>query len=224
MKKIIIAIDGPAGSGKTTTAKLVAENLNYLYLDTGAMYRAVTLAALRSGTENSEDKTNILLKSISIELKQSGVGQITFLNGEDVSKEIRKPEVTKWVSPVSAMEQVRIEMVRLQREIGKNGGIVVDGRDIGTTVFPLAELKIYLVATPEERASRRLKELLLNGINISQDELKQQIIDRDIYDSSRKISPLRKAEDATELDTTNLSIEEQVDFIINEAKRIINII
>jgi cytidylate kinase len=222
MKKITIAIDGPAGSGKTTTAKIVADDLDYLYLDTGAMYRAVTLAALRNKTEASEAATMKLLGSIKVRLEQSSSGQITYLNDEDVSKEIRDPLVTKWVSPVSAMGSVREAMVDLQREIGKNGGIVVDGRDIGTTVFPKAELKIFLIATPDERAKRRAKELKAAGKEFEIDEIKQQIIDRDKYDSSRKISPLKKADDAIELDTTSLSIEEQSRIIIEKAKVIIN--
>lgn len=222
MQKIIIAIDGPAGSGKTTTAKITADKLGYLYLDTGAMYRAVTLAALRAGTESDEVATNELLKSISVELKQSEAGQITLLNGEDVSAEIRDPEVTKWVSPVSAMEAVRTEMVELQRQIGKSGAIVIDGRDIGTTVFPNAELKIFLIASVEERAERRGRELRAAGKDFATEEIKEQIIARDKYDSSRKISPLRKADDAIELDTTDMTIEEQSEFIINKALEIIN--
>ncbi|MDQ1266838.1 MAG: CMP/dCMP kinase [Bacteroidota bacterium] len=220
--KIKIAIDGPAGSGKSTTAKFAAEKLKYIYVDTGAMYRAVTLAWLRHGKAYNEESIIRMLDSINIELEQSPNGQRTLLNGEDVSEEIRSPEVTKIVSPVSAIGAVREKMVEQQREIGKNGGIVMDGRDIGTVVFPDAELKIYLVASIEARAKRRQIEYAANGIVIDIAELKNQIESRDNYDSSRSHSPLRKADDAIEIDTSNITIEQQTDLVLYYSQKIIN--
>jgi cytidylate kinase len=222
MKKIIIAIDGPAGSGKSTTAKIAAEKLGYIYIDTGAMYRAITLAWIKSGSElNEENFKNVTNESL-ITLKQSSLGQRTILNGIDVSDEIRTPDVTKFVSPVSADAYVREKMVEQQRLMSIDGGVVMDGRDIGTVVFPQAELKIYLVASIEARTERRLQEMIANGMNVTFEDLKKMISDRDIYDSSRKNSPLRMAEDAVQIDTTNLSIIEQTNIIIELAEKIIN--
>ena len=221
MKKIKIAIDGPAGSGKTTTAKIVAEKLGYIYIDTGAMYRAVTLAWLRSGRELNEEVICELMNNIEITLKNTSSGQRTYLNQEDVSDDIRLPDVTKHVSPVSAIGCVREKLVAMQRELAKEGAAVLDGRDIGTVVFPDAELKIYLIATVESRAERRTKELREKNIEFSVEEIKQQISDRDNYDSSRANSPLRKADDAVEIDTSNLTIKQQCDLIIDFAKKII---
>jgi cytidylate kinase len=218
---IIIAIDGPAGSGKSTTARLVAQKLGYLYIDTGAMYRAVTLAWLKSGLELDEQNVSNIVDNSIINLIQGEQQQIVLLNNEDVTQEIRKPEITKFVSPISAMGYVREKMVAQQRDMGKFGGVVMDGRDIGTVVFPKAELKVFLVASAQERANRRLKELSLAGINQSFDEILQSIVQRDQYDSSRDISPLRKADDAIELDTTNITIDEQCNFIIDRALKII---
>lgn len=214
MKKIIIALDGPAGSGKTTTAKIVADKLGYLYIDTGAMYRAVTLAWLRQKQEYSDAGVIAMLDSLQIELRQSEVGQRTILNGEDVSEDIRLPEVTKLVSPVSAIAEVRDKLVAMQREIGNAGGVVMDGRDIGTAVFPNAELKVFLVASIETRANRRTKELLAKGMEVNEELIKKEIADRDHYDSNREHSPLRKAEDAIEIDTSAMTLQEQADTII----------
>jgi cytidylate kinase len=222
MKKIIIAIDGPAGSGKSSSAKIVAERLGYIYIDTGAMYRAITLEALRRGIADNEDEIYKILDELKIELHPSPNGQRTILNGEDVSDAIRLPEVTRWVSPVSAMKCVREKLVAEQRQIGQNGGVVMDGRDIGTVVFPNAELKIYLVASIEARSERRAKELREKNIEVDLEELKKQIVDRDIYDSTRPISPLRKADDAIEIDTSNMTLQEQSELIIELAKKIIN--
>lgn len=222
MKKIIIAIDGPSGSGKSTTAREAAKKLNYLYIDTGAMYRAVTLAWIKSGNDFSNESICEIIKNIKIELKITDEGQKTFLNGSDVSFDIRKPDVTKWVSPVSAIDCVRTAMVDMQRNIGKDGGIVMDGRDIGTVVFPNADLKIFLVASIEERAKRRQKELSQSGIQLSFEEVMAQLESRDIYDSSRANSPLKKAADAILLDTSSLTIEEQTNKVVNLALKIIN--
>lgn len=215
MKNIIIAIDGPAGSGKSTTAKIVAEKLGYIYIDTGAMYRAVTLACIEQNIEINDSEVAKLVDTLEIELRQSVNGQRTILNGRDVSDDIRTPEVTKLVSPVSAMEYVRTKMVKQQRQIGKIGGVVMDGRDIGTVVFPNADLKIYLVASIEARAVRRKLELSSKGFDVSIEDLKSQINARDQYDSTRNISPLRKAEDAIEIDTSNITIDQQTSRILN---------
>ncbi len=221
MKNIIISIDGPAGSGKSTSAKIVAERLGYIYIDTGAMYRAVTLACIERKTEISEIEVNKVVDDVKIELKQSSSGQRTYLNGRDVSDDIRRPDVTKLVSPVSAMWYVREKMVEQQREMGKSGGVVMDGRDIGTVVFPNADLKIYLIASITARAERRLIELKSKGFESSVDEIISQISARDKYDSSRENSPLRKAEDAVEIDTSNITIQQQTEKIISLAKEII---
>ncbi len=221
MKKIIIAIDGPAGSGKTSSAKIVAEKLSYIYVDTGAMYRAVTLSVLRNNVLIEEPEVLNLMQTIKIELEASSKGQLTLLNGEDVSLDIRLPEVTKLVSPVSAMGCVRDLMVAQQRELGKRGGVVMDGRDIGTVVFPQAELKIFLVASIDTRVLRRSKELAAKGIDFDFVELKQQILDRDQYDSSRSHSPLKKALDSIEIDTSLLSLQEQTAVILDLAEKAI---
>ncbi len=221
MKKIIIALDGPAGSGKTTTAKRLAEKLSYVYIDTGAMYRAVTLAWMRSGLEINDKYAAKLVDSIKVELVNKGNGQLTYLDGKDVSDEIRTTEVTKLVSPVSAMPYVREKMVAMQREMGFKGGVVMDGRDIGTAVFPNADLKIFLIASIDARAERRTKEMLEKGMDANVEDIKQQIIDRDNYDSSREYSPLKKADDAIEIDTSNMTIDDQVDSIYNLAQEII---
>jgi len=222
MKKIIIALDGPAGSGKTTTAKIVADHLGYLYIDTGAMYRAVTLAWIRRNRAYNDADVIEMLGSLNIELKQSELGQRTILNGEDVSDAIRLPEVTKLVSPVSAIAEVREKLVATQREIGKMGGVVMDGRDIGTAVFPNAELKIFLIASIEARAERRTKELIQKGLIADVEVVKKEIADRDHYDSTRTHSPLCKASDAIEIDTSMMTLQQQAEKIITLAQSIIN--
>jgi cytidylate kinase len=221
MKKIIIAIDGPAGSGKSTSAKIVAEKLGYIYIDTGAMYRAITLAWIKSGTDlNAENFKKVTDDSI-ITLKQSKLGQRTILNEVDVSDEIRSNDVTKFVSPVSADGYVREKLVEQQRLMGVNGGVVMDGRDIGTVVFPQSELKIYLVASIEARTERRLQEMVAKKMNVNFEELKKMISYRDKYDSNREISPLKMADDAIQIDTSNLTIIEQTNMIIELAENII---
>jgi len=212
-KNIIIALDGPAGSGKTTTAKLVADKLGYLYIDTGAMYRSVTYAWLKENKELNDKDLCYLVKDLRIELKQSDQGQKTILNGEDITEAIRLPEVTQNVSAVSAIGCVREALVKQQREIGKNGGVVMDGRDIGTVVFPNAELKIFFKASIEERAKRRAKEMIERGLKVSIEQIKKEISDRDNYDSTRDISPLRISEGAVEIDNSNLTIDEQVTIV-----------
>lgn len=221
MKNIIIAIDGPAGSGKSTSARIVARKLGYTYIDTGAMYRAVTLAVIQNNTNLENNEISELVDNLTIELKQSDKGQRTYLNNVDVSEDIRRPEVTKLVSPVSAIAYVREKMVDQQRLMGLKGSVVMDGRDIGTVVFPNAELKIFLIASLEKRAERRMAELKDQGFNYSVDDLIQQIEARDKYDSSREISPLQKAADAIEIDTSEITIDEQTNLIINLANKII---
>lgn len=223
MKNIIIAIDGPAASGKSTTAKLVAERLGYLHIDTGAMYRAMTLKVLRTQI-SSQDWTSIAklagVTSITLEKNKKNLIDV-LLDGEIVSDEIRLPEVTNNVSNVSTVSTVRSLMVQEQREMGKDGGIVLEGRDIGTVVFPDAELKIFMIADPRARAVRRKKELEQKGVDVTLDELEKEIRERDKIDSSREVSPLTKADDAITLDTTELTIEQQVEFIVSRAKEII---
>lgn len=222
MKKIIIAIDGPAASGKSTTAKLVAERLGYLHIDTGAMYRAMALKVLRSNISPTDVASiSQLTKTTSVRLvfDHDAKRKISIeLDGKKVDDEIRLPEVTSIVSPVSAIADVRTLMVKEQRAMGKEGGIVLEGRDIGTVVFPNAELKIFMVADAHQRAIRRQNEFALKNISVPLEKLEQEIIERDKYDSNREISPLRKAPDAIELDTTALTIEQQVQFIIEKAK------
>jgi len=222
MKKITIAIDGPAASGKSTTAKEAAKILNYIYIDTGAMYRAAALAFMRMKLDYTENDYRILMDSISIELKQSENGQRTFLNGEDVSNLIRTPEVTKMVSPVSANAIVRERLIAMQRQIGTGGGIIMDGRDIGTVVFPNAELKVFMVASAESRAERRTKEMLASGIQANYEEIKNNLIARDKYDTERELSPLKPATDAVVIDTSKLSIKEQTQLVVDLALQLIN--
>ena len=223
MKKIIIAIDGPAASGKSTTAKLVAAQLGYLHIDTGAMYRAMTLKVLRHKI-SSKDAVKVaeLASKTSVRLVSKNGKVKVVLDGEEVSEEIRMPEVTHMVSPVSTVSEVRKLMVNEQREMGKAGGIVLEGRDIGTVVFPNAELKVFMVAQERERAVRRKKEFETKGVAVSVEAMEKEILERDKIDSERAVSPLKKAKDAIELDTTNLSIEEQVEFIVAKAKKIIS--
>jgi cytidylate kinase len=219
LKKIVIAIDGPAASGKSTTAKLVAKRLDYLYVDTGAMYRAMTLKVLQQKlSPDHADQIARLAERTSIRLEQKDGELRVFLDSEDVTKAIRSQTVTRAVSAVSVVKAVRDVMVREQRRIGQCGGIVLEGRDIGTVVFPDADLKIFMVANVEERAKRRQRQLERQGTLLPFDQLVNEIIERDGKDSGRNISPLRKADDAIVLDTSNVTIAEQVDFIVGHAK------
>lgn len=218
MRKITIAIDGPAASGKSTVAKEVAKALNYIYIDSGAMYRALTLKALRSNIDVKDEASLVEMTKVS---KITLDGVHIYLDDEDVSEAIRSIDVTNNVSAVSSYEGVREEMVNLQKEYGRKGGIVMDGRDIGTTVFPNAELKIFQIASVEERANRRYKENMRKGIACDLNTLKEEIKVRDFKDSTRSVSPLRKASDAIELDTSNLEPKEVIDKIIELARKII---
>ncbi|MBE3568592.1 MAG: (d)CMP kinase [Bacillales bacterium] len=219
VKEIQIAIDGPAAAGKSTVAKLVARKLSYLYIDTGAMYRALTYKALRLRADlEDEQELAKILNNTNIKLVQKNGEQRVLLDGMDVTDEIRSHEVTKHVSTVSKHPLVRKEMVERQRELARKGGIVMDGRDIGTHVLPNAEVKIFLVATVEERAKRRLRENLAKGFESDLVQLMKEIALRDKMDSEREASPLKKADDAIELDTTSLSIEKVVDHIMELVK------
>ena len=217
-KKLIIAIDGPAGSGKSTSAKLVARRLNYLYIDTGAMYRAVTLFALRNSLMGKTTEIIELANSLNIVLSFiDGETNIT-VNGENVSNEIRSLEVNSNVSEISAIEGVRKILVKKQQQMGKNGGVVMEGRDIATVVFPNADAKIFITAGIDERAERRAKEFSDKGTDVSIDKVKENLKDRDFIDSNRKASPLTKAPDSIEVDTSNTTIDEQVDLILDAVK------
>ena len=222
-KKISIAIDGPAASGKSTTAKLVAKKLNYLHIDTGAMYRAITLKALRETIDAADEGQIVALaQRCRIQLEPEENGNRLFLDGKDSTNDIRLPRVTSMVSLVSSYQGVREILVREQRLMSAGGGVVLEGRDIGTVVLPDAELKIFMIADVVERARRRKKQLALAGIDADEKNLVRDIEERDKKDSTRHMSPLQKASDAIELDTSNLTIEEQVDFIVAKAQSIIN--
>ena len=221
MKTIQIAIDGPASSGKSTVAKIIAKDFGYTYLDTGAMYRAATYVALQH--QISPDQSSQLLKlldqyPISFGRSESGE-QLVFLGDVDVSHPIRENAVTNAVSSFAAIPAVREKLVAFQQKIARQGGIVMDGRDIGTVVLPQAELKIFLVASVDERAERRYKENLSKGIETDLEILKEEIAARDYKDSHRETSPLKQADDAIYLDTTGLSILEVVEKIKSEAQK-----
>ncbi len=214
---MIIAIDGPAGSGKSTTAKKAATQLNFMHIDTGAMYRAVALYILKQGiTESHLHNHNQMTQILDeIEIKFSNETNNIFLNGKDVSVEIRENRVSEFVSEVSAISLVRERMVLLQREIATGNNVVLEGRDIGTRVFPNADVKVYLNADVNERGQRRFKELVERGEKITLEAVIQDIELRDLKDSSREHSPLEKAKDAIEIDTTKLSIDAQVNEIVS---------
>ncbi|MGT2925199.1 (d)CMP kinase [Streptococcus caviae] len=224
MTGIKIAIDGPASSGKSTVAKIIAKDLNYTYLDTGAMYRSATYLALQNDVALTDEDTIVkLLEDYPISFGRREDGQqLVFVGDVDVSLPIRENEVTNNVSTVSALPLVRETLVALQRQIADQGGIVMDGRDIGTVVLPDAELKIFLIASVDERAERRYKENLEKGIETDLAKLKREIAARDYKDSHRKVSPLKPAADAITFDTTGVTIEGVVQFIEEKAKKMID--
>ncbi|MBR3249515.1 MAG: (d)CMP kinase [Clostridia bacterium] len=211
----VVAIDGPAGTGKGTVTKIIADRLNLIYIDTGAMYRAVALKALKNNIKPEEtEKIEEILKDISIKLNRINEKQQILLDGIDVTQEIRTPEVDDVVAKFAAVKQVREKMTPLQRKMKSEGNIIMEGRDIGTVVFPDADVKIYLDATVEERAKRRYKQNLENGIKCTFEEILTSIKERHILETTREIAPLKQAEDAIYVDSTELSIEEVVQKII----------
>ena len=214
----VIAVDGYSSCGKSTYAKRIATELGYIYIDSGAMYRAVALYALRKALihDGSVEKHNLIQRLGEIEIRfnhnpETGF-QETWLNGVNVEKEIRGIEVSNIVSKISQIEEVREKMVRLQRKIGSGGCVVMDGRDIGSTVFPNAALKIFMTANPKVRAQRRFKELTDKGISVDPEEVLRNIVMRDHEDETREVSPLRKASDALVLDNSNMTVEDQMDW------------
>ena len=216
MKKLVVAIDGPAGAGKSTIAKFVAEKIGYAYIDTGAMYRAVTWKFVQTGHVYEDDFISELSKKMTIEFQpKNGINHV-YADGEEITDFIRTPEISKLVSPLSAIPEVRVAMVAQQRRMGEKGGVILDGRDIGTVVFPNAEVKIFLTATVDERANRRYKELIEKGTKTTFEEVKKDIIQRDKQDSTRPVSPLKQADDAVLLDSTGMKISEVADFIIKK--------
>ncbi len=223
-KRIVIAIDGHSSCGKSTMAKTLARMLGYIYIDSGAMYRAVTLFSLRNGwiKNGVPDVEKVIggLKNIMITFEWNNETEknTTFLNGVNIEDEIRKLEVSQNVSPISTIAEVRHEMVRQQKENGKNKGIVMDGRDIGTVVFPDAELKIFMTASPEIRAQRRFLELKEKGQEVNFDDILTNVKERDKIDSTREVSPLKKADDALVLDNSNLTREEQLQWTLEKVK------
>ena len=226
MKKIVIAIDGFSSCGKSTMAKSLARNVGYLYFDSGAMYRAVALFCIEEGLVDDNGINTEILRSrmdgikITFEAEPVTKNSITFLNGRNVEKEIRSLQVSRIVSPVAAIDFVRTNLIEQQREMGKAKGIVMDGRDIGTTVFPDAEMKIFVTASAEVRAQRRYDEIIARGDEANYNEILENVQQRDHIDQTREVSPLRKADDALLLDNSNMTREEQEQWLIEQFNKI----
>ncbi|MDP8204657.1 MAG: (d)CMP kinase [Candidatus Tenebribacter mawsonii] len=219
-KKYVIAIDGPAASGKSTTAKQLAKKLKYIYIDTGAMYRASGLCTIFQNVSlDDEIALKKMLDEINIKIEYAEEGNHIYLNGEDVSERIREADITKLSSQIAVIGIVRDKMVELQRKMGENGGVIMDGRDIGTVVFPKADFKFFMIADVKTRALRRWKEAKEKGENISLDEIETELIWRDKNDSTRDISPLIQAEDAIPIDNSGMTIDEQVKKMYSVIKR-----
>ncbi len=216
---INVAVDGPAGAGKSTTSRIVAKELGFIYVDTGALYRAVGFNALRLGIDTKDiEKVAAALVKTTVELRFIDDEQRVFLNGEDVSDAIRAPEASMAASNVSAIPAVRDFLFELQRDIAKKNDCVMDGRDIGTVVLPRAQIKIFLTASPEERALRRYKELLIKGVSAEYEQVLEEMKQRDFNDSNRAIAPLKPAEDSVLVDTTGCTLEESVCLVIKLIK------
>ena len=228
MKRISVAIDGPSGAGKSTIAKIIAKELNYIYLDTGAMYRTVTLFALRNNVFNGSELDAARLEALLPEVNVSFVLDpetnmpLACLNGEVVEKEIRTMEVSSRVSPIAALPFVRTLLTKMQQQMGEAKGIVMDGRDIGTAVFPNAELKIFVTASAEVRAQRRYDELTAKGENVTFEEILKNVQERDYIDSHREVAPLKQADDALVLDNSNMTREEQNEWLMNAYLKAVN--
>ncbi len=222
-QRLRIAIDGPAAAGKSTVAKRLAKDLSYIYVDTGAMYRALTLHCLRNNLSLTDEEAvyNLLLNT-KIELKQTNDTQRVLLNGEDVTEAIRSNDVSRKVSIVAKLGAIRKEMLARQREMASNGNVIMDGRDIGTNVLPDAEVKFYLIASVDERAKRRYEENIKKGIPTTLEQLKKEIAERDRRDMEREHAPLKRAEDAIAIDTTSLSIEEVVSQMLKHVNKVRN--
>jgi len=219
VKKLIVAIDGPAGAGKSTLAKRLAQELGYTYMDTGAMYRAFAWKVMRDAIDLGDERTlRKILQGTNIDLKKENGRLKVVLDGVDVTDRIRTPEVSQMASKVSAVKAVRERMVELQRAMGSEGGVVVEGRDIGTVVFPQAEVKIYLDAGPRERARRRYEELKAQGKEVSLKETREEMEERDRRDQGRELAPLRKAEDAVMIDSTQLDVAGVVARVMQEIR------
>ncbi len=216
---MVVAVDGPAGSGKGTITKLVAEELNLIYIDTGALYRCITLYMIRNKIDLEDtNKIQKMLKSINIEFKKEENSDKVYLNGEEVSTKIREKEVNEFIPHVSNIVVIRENITNLSRKMADGKDVIMEGRDIGTNVFPNAKIKIYLDATPEERAKRRLKQNEEKGIKISYEDILENIKIRDNNDKTRKIAPLKQAEDAIYIDSTNMTIEEVTEKIVKIIK------
>lgn len=224
--KINVAIDGPAGAGKSTVARRVAAELKYIYIDTGAMYRAVALEAMRQHipvTEDNRHQIAQLAERLNIELEPGGEGTIVRVNGEDVTGKIREPQVSRLVPIVAAIGEVRSVLVQHQRKLAAGKGVVMDGRDIGTHVIPAAEVKIFLTASVEERARRRYAELLRQGTDLTYEQVVQDMAERDRIDSEREIAPLVKAPDAILVDSTELTIDQVVSRIVSICRDVLEL-
>lgn len=215
---INVAIDGPAGAGKSTIAKAAAKELGFIYVDTGALYRAVAYNAVKNGVIDDEQGIISMLDDTKVELKYVEGVQSVYLNGEDVSGFIRTPEISMGASKVSAIPQVREFLLNLQREIAKTNNVIMDGRDIATVVLPDAEVKIFLFASPKCRAERRYKELVEKGENVSFDDVLKDVNQRDYQDSHREIAPLKPSEESIMADTSELTLQESIDLIVNTIK------
>ncbi|MBN2644115.1 MAG: (d)CMP kinase [Desulfuromonadaceae bacterium] len=219
MKKLIVAIDGPSGSGKSTLSRLLARELNYIHIDTGAMYRTVALAARRGGiAADDHESLGRLCTELTIHFERHDLQERVFLNGEDVSAVIRTPEMSLLTSRVSASPAVRTAMVELQRAMGLHGGVVLEGRDIGTVVFPAAEVKFFLSASDQARGQRRYEELRAKGLDVSLEQTIAEVVERDRADQQRLLAPLRQPADAVVIDSTTMTIQQVLDLMLTEVR------